>query len=308
MNAWYLRASIHPLSVYRRFTVIFGACLFACTLSVVPTRAAEVFLNSKSEFLDVLSLSAFNVTPTMESFETLPSVPNQFPTQSQMKTQIVVPGSTSDFGFTVKETAAGAGSYPFPNPTPAAPLAQATDPTAPYARGFVISSNAKDPVKMDGSHGSDGFNFLMNQDGREIVFVFNEPLRAFGLLTTDWGDTLPAGTQGSIRTDSGLVSHLVYSNATNHNARPTGGGPTNNGIERFVGIVSDTPFAEFILSTSNRNYTSYVDTIGYDEAYLALARDFRQPVVPEPSSLLLALLGGVGVAVYGWRRQRARGC
>lgn len=59
----------------------------------------------------------------------------------------------------------------------------------------------------------------------------------------------------------------------------------------FYGVTTDTPFSQVRLHTNQNG-----DTIEVDEIYYG--------VVPEPTSMLLTVLGLSGLALYGRRRER----
>lgn len=113
-------------------------------------------------------------------------------------------------------------------------------------------------------------NWIINTTGSEgIVFDFSgnpDPLRAFGLWITDFGDTNGVLTFSD---DSGIVDQVALTT-------PSQGG---NGSAYFWGITGISPFTTVTFESTN----SSTDGYGVDDVYYAF--------VPLPLSASLGLFG-----------------
>lgn len=121
-----------------------------------------------------------------------------------------------------------------------------------------------------------------------IEFRFDDELFGFG---GDWGDLLdPTGTFSS--QDGNQLTLTVNGDTINIDDLLGDTGGTGDEENGFVGFISDTPFTSITLTGTP---VFAVDSFGFDNAILV------GPPVPEPSTLLVTAVFGIG---FLWRRRK----
>lgn len=117
-----------------------------------------------------------------------------------------------------------------------------------------------------GTFATHGVNYVVSHVATSsMTFTFNQPVAAFGLNVTDFGDN----QAGDLILSVGPDSYTIAS------------GPRPNGNQLFFGVI-DT-----MGSFSSVTLTAQGDSIGIDEVYTAETVQ----IVPEPHSLAMFLIG-----------------
>lgn len=146
------------------------------------------------------------------------------------------------------------------------------------AAGFTMSSASiqiRNTSLLD-AFATEGQQFARwdSTNNGNLVFVFEDPISAFGVTMTDPVDN-PAATL-SLTTSVGDNFPSFLANLP-------------NGQVRFFGIINEDAAFDTVTIVSN-----FPDGIGFDEVYFV--------VVPEPTTLTLAALGLLGLC-YRRRKQ-----
>jgi hypothetical protein len=145
------------------------------------------------------------------------------------------------------------------------------DSYPPPSTNAPVPSNTANFVRNDSI--ANGYN-----DGFAVT---GSPTYASQNYLTDVGAYRSANSPYGTNDQGGNVTELVDVSTGIKRTRGGGFGSTNVRLQAIGGVDLNLPFAE-------------TGGIG-----------FRVALVPEPSSFILAALGIVGLAVYGWRKQSA---
>jgi len=141
------------------------------------------------------------------------------------------------------------------------------------ATGGPASHIGISDTPVNGLHPTEGSNFLFWDalvTDATITFVFESPIRAFGVEFNDALDGL--GGVLSLETETGVSFPSFLS------------GTFPSGDEQFVGIIADAPFLELTLTNSSGTDGVAFDALSYSP-------------IPEPTTHLLSLLGTLGLAL-----------
>ena len=176
------------------------------------------------------------------------------------------------------------------------------------ANDVLTSSNPPDPV-----HGGIGSLQLSAGGGFSVPVAFQRfaaspgqtwDFQGFGLIT----NALPAGAT------FGLLK-LVWQNSATQDLQVgtvligTGVGPANPGIES-VHMDSTSPLNTWIFMETSGiapSNTAFADLLAINVDQNAAKMwfdDMNATVVPEPSSIVLALSGLLSLAAFGWKKRR----
>ncbi len=150
------------------------------------------------------------------------------------------------------------------------------------ATGFTVSSGSLQirNTSLAGSFATEGQQFARwdSTSNRDLVFVFDDPIRAFGLTLTDPADN-PSATL-ALTTSVGDSFPSFLSDLA-------------DGQARFFGIINEDSAFDTVTIISD-----FPDGIGFDEVYFV--------AVPEPTTTMLLVVGPVAVAALRFRRTELR--
>ena len=158
---------------------------------------------------------------------------------------------------------------PPPHPGFTMSVIRAQQPFTPGANSRVVSE------------GSLSVQYTSSANDTLVTITFNVPINAFAIDIKDWGTT-----------NSG---RLLVENNTNSFSEVLGDVDPSTHLEIgnliFFGVIDDDPFTSIRILSNTQG-----DLIGLDAMLFGQAAN-----VPEPSSLLTALVAVFGLA---WRRKR----
>ena len=159
----------------------------------------------------------------------------------------------------------------------------------------LSNQGAVQRLDLQFDRGDGGGGVFSTQTGRvttAIEFRFDDELFGFG---GDFGDLLnPTGTFSS--QNGNQLTLTVNGDSINIDDLLVDSGGMNDTENGFVGFLSDTPFTSITLTGTPVNV---VDTFGFDNAILV------GPPVPEPSTLLVTAVFGIGFLQRRRRRNKA---
>ncbi len=140
------------------------------------------------------------------------------------------------------------------------------------ATGFTMSSGSVQirNTSLGGSFATEGQQFARwdSTNNGNLVFVFEDPITAFGVTMTDPADNISATL--SLTTSAGDSFPSFLANLP-------------SGQAHFFGIINEDAAFDTVTIISN-----FPDGIGFDEVYFV--------AVPEPTTAMLLVLGLLGVA------------
>jgi hypothetical protein len=157
------------------------------------------------------------------------------------------------------------------------------------ATDFTITTNPEANLGIHQNpflelHATDGTKFAgwaARPTDNDVTFTFTEPIKAFGVMTTD-------------ALDGGIATAELILSTNGGDSMVVASGSLTTGLEIFVGLIADTPFTEVTLTVTDM--PSGGDGIGFDEVRFGT-------VVPLPAAVWLFGSGVIGL--IGLARRKA---
>lgn len=164
---------------------------------------------------------------------------------------------------------------------------QGADHNPPTGYNFGVTQSPNDVLTgyntTPGGNQHFAFAPQLNVGTASLIFTFDTPIQAFGATITGLG------------TGTGNL-HVLFDDGAAHDILITG---STLGGAQFFGFTDPKTFISSVTFQFQGVTGGSRDVIGVDDVLFA-------PSVPEPTSLVLAMMGALGVLSFGYRMSESR--